>query len=299
MSKASSCSAGDSPAKTSHSPEAATESTAPAPACGESLRGSFAWFDRDGSSWRTYQRLLTGEWDLFSETWPRAGIMRNGTAYPLPPSAPLTAVTGSSWSRGEYPTPSATEYGSAQNEGQVPHDRPTRGTPSLSTFARQWPTPCASDSDRGTWAGAQERREQGDKRGIRLCEAVSGWPTPTAMDAHQSGKPRQEASGRHAMSLVHVAVEKPWPTPTASDGTKASGRRGVSESSRAHPGISLTVAACRSGRPLPMICEHGGECRPTLNPLFVEWLMGLPLGWTDVDRASSRSATPSSPRSRR
>ena len=30
----------------------------------------------------------------YSETWPRAGMMRNGTAYQRRPLAPLTAVTG-------------------------------------------------------------------------------------------------------------------------------------------------------------------------------------------------------------
>ena len=39
------------------------------------------------------------------------------------------------WTRGEYPTPSATPYGTSQNEGSVAHDRPSRGTPSLDTWA--------------------------------------------------------------------------------------------------------------------------------------------------------------------
>jgi len=39
------------------------------------------------------------------------------------------------WAKGEYPTPSATRYGSSQNEGSVAHDRPSRGTPSLETWA--------------------------------------------------------------------------------------------------------------------------------------------------------------------
>ena len=43
------------------------------------------------------------------------------------------------WARGEYPTPSATRYGSSQNEGSVAHDRPSRGTPSLETWASSLP----------------------------------------------------------------------------------------------------------------------------------------------------------------
>lgn len=30
-------------------------------------------------------------------------------------------------------------------------------------------------------------------------------------------------------------------------------------------------------------CSHGAECRKSLNPLFVEWLMGWPIGLTGSD----------------
>ena len=65
--------------------------------------------------------------------------MRSGTAYPLPPSAPITTGTGSSWSRGKHPTPSAAKYGSGQNgingRGGA-FERPSAGTPSLWTMAQ-------------------------------------------------------------------------------------------------------------------------------------------------------------------
>jgi hypothetical protein len=49
-----------------------------------------------------------------------------------------------SWAKGLYPTPSATPYGSAQNEGRVEHKRPSKGTPSLSTWASSLPAPEAT-----------------------------------------------------------------------------------------------------------------------------------------------------------
>ena len=64
---------------------------------------SLAWLDRDTSSWRTWQRCLVEGWATFSETWPRSGLMRNGTAYQLPPLVPLTDETAS----GYWPTPLA------------------------------------------------------------------------------------------------------------------------------------------------------------------------------------------------
>lgn len=60
------------------------------------------------------------------------------------------------------------------------------------------------------------------------------------------------------------------PTPTAGD-AKASGAAGYSTSSGRHSGTTLTdwaVGAASEGR------------TGRLNPLFSEWLMGLPLGWT-------------------
>lgn len=45
---------------------------------GSNTQGSFAWFDRDSLSWRTWQLCLSGEWEKFSEPWPASGLMRNG-----------------------------------------------------------------------------------------------------------------------------------------------------------------------------------------------------------------------------
>src|SRR5262249_31185872 len=68
------------------------------------------WYDRASSSWRTWQRCLTGGWEEFSGTWPRAGTMRSGIASPHAPLVPHTIGTAcSSWVR--YSTPRALEGG--------------------------------------------------------------------------------------------------------------------------------------------------------------------------------------------
>ena len=82
---------------------------------------------------------------------PRSGLMRRGTCFQQPEQERRTGAVGCSWSRGQYPTPSAQEYGTSQNEGKVPHKRPSRGTQSLGTWARnstcrsgrQHPTICS------------------------------------------------------------------------------------------------------------------------------------------------------------
>ena len=56
---------------------------------------SFANYDPDTSSWKTFQdSLFTGP-EKFSETWPRSGTMRSGIASRLRPSVPYISEIGS------------------------------------------------------------------------------------------------------------------------------------------------------------------------------------------------------------
>ena len=42
---------------------------------------SYAWFDQNTSSWRTYQRSLITDWTLFSQSFTRQGTMQNGQLF--------------------------------------------------------------------------------------------------------------------------------------------------------------------------------------------------------------------------
>lgn len=92
-------SAGDSPARTSLSRKEslALAWTASAAAFGASTPVLFANFDRNSSSWKTCQGCLVSGLQTFSETWPRAGMMRSGRLYRLPQLAPRTSEIGSGW----------------------------------------------------------------------------------------------------------------------------------------------------------------------------------------------------------
>ena len=85
------------------SPERAQALRASAAAYGRSTPELLANYDPATSSWRTSQLCLDGDYQTFSETWPRSGTMRNGIAYLLPPLVRLTDETGS----GLWPTPPA------------------------------------------------------------------------------------------------------------------------------------------------------------------------------------------------
>lgn len=74
-----------------------------APVYGSNTAGSFAWFDLDSLLWRTWQLCLDGESEQFSETWPRAGLMRNGFVFKRPGLVRRTFAT----ERLFLPTPQA------------------------------------------------------------------------------------------------------------------------------------------------------------------------------------------------
>ncbi len=137
-------SAAASPARTSAVPAEAPESTAPARVFGPSSPGSFASFDPDTSSWRTFPPSSPARGsagtearsDEFSETWPKHGMTRNGRAYRLESSGHLTSESGSgSWptphgmpkpGQRRNPGPSGNELGRAVLEGRARETRRRR-----------------------------------------------------------------------------------------------------------------------------------------------------------------------------
>jgi hypothetical protein len=107
---------------------------------------------------------------------------------------------------------------------------------------------------------------------LRTSGNVSGlWPTPRANDAEKRGN-FDLANPRNGLA----AAAKMWPTPCASEGLDC----GTNWASLA--------AVDKGGRIARRIATNGGpETQQTthaqLNPAWVEWLMGWPIGWTALD----------------
>lgn len=154
---------------------------------GPQWRVLFARYDPTGCCWRTFQDCLDGASVTWSQTWPRAGMTQSGIAYQLPPSAPLTSVTGSS----RWPTPLA-RTGQAHRVG----DPNRHGGSNPNDWAAKWPTPRASDGDKGGRGDllAMVRTGRDSRR--------KNWPNPTASD----GMGGPGSSGREGGENLRTAV---------------------------------------------------------------------------------------------
>lgn len=91
-------------AKTLAAPVSVGELKASKVDCGTKCGESFAKLDRASRLWKTHQRLLVGDWELFCEIWPKWGWMQDGACWEPTMSAQNTIERES----GFWPTPSGT-----------------------------------------------------------------------------------------------------------------------------------------------------------------------------------------------
>jgi len=120
-----------------------------------------------------------------------------------------------------------------------------------------------------TTDSATKRTKKYAQGGLPLSMAVKNWPTPTAQDA---GKATKKLRSEHQNNLT--AIVHSFPTPTARDskgGYKTSSLTRKDGKSRAFDALANAA-----------IGGIGIEHQPGhLNPEWVEWLMGWPIGWTE------------------
>lgn len=132
-----------------------------------------------------------------------------------------------------------------------------------------WPTPTArlGDPKRGmpSLEHAQARWDQGRRN---LDDAVIMWPTPTGSLGEHGGIVTP-AKGREGGTLIEAVSARMFPTPMARDSL----RGGATAETMARRALKTNTG--------PTLSDHLGG---PLNPAFVEWLMGFPIGWTDLER---------------
>lgn len=142
-----------------------------------------------------------------------------------------------------------------------------------------WPTPSVGDVTggrsvpKGTTATGQT--PDGRKVQMGLQTVVRNWPTPTREDGKSARRGKNAQGGQSLTGMMREPLA--WPTPAARD-WKDNGTS-PSEHARKTPGLAANA---------------GG----TLNPDWVEQLMGFPPDWTRTDGPHD-PASPNAPTKRR
>jgi len=231
---------------------------------GRNMSGSFATYDLASSLWKTSQASYTGEPETYSAAWPRSGMTSNGIALARSTSELRIAAIGygsSGSANGQrWPTPTATQFGGAAPEVWRARRKRERAkgrngngfglTLDKAVQDRLYPTPIGNDAKGG------RKSSHGRPDGLRSKVDPRIWPTPRAT----------ASEGR----TWRGTPEKLWPTPRFSEykGTGPLGSK--SQAHRLDRGyLDATVQ------------DSEQETGP-LNPDWVEWLMGFPIGWTDL-----------------
>ena len=249
-------------AKTSAVPAAVLELMERAAGYGRITPDLLATFDRSTSSWRMSQHSLVEGLDEFSETWPRSGTMLSGIAYQLPPLALSTDATAS----GLWATPQSRDHFPPHTPEYVAAKKAQgHGMRNLNDEVMLFPTPTRVYT-RADWTAEEIEARQSEVKAATLAKGK-----------HHTGN----GFGLNLAQAVNL-----WPTPNAGD-FKA--------------GMSNAPGRQQSSLPRSVGIAEGVSSgkRGGLNPTWVEWLMGFPLRWSELELSEmplSRSSRKSSVR---
>ncbi len=167
---------------------------------------------------------------------------------------------------GRWPRSGMMRNGIASVLPTLAHRISGTGSSSSGTGSESWPTPRATDATKGTRTPEGAKREISRRKSPDLPTVVAVrefWPTPTCRD-WKSGQASANTLERNSRPLNEVIESRVrmWNTPAAGDSHIA--------------GPNQKIATL--GR---QVRREEGSGR--LNPEWVEWLMGFPRGWTELN----------------
>lgn len=171
-----------------------------------------------------------------------------------------------------WPTPTARDWKDTGDMTNVPENA------LLGRAVLNWSTPRSTDGEKG---GPNMSFGAG---GIPLPAQVSQWRTPTATDPKRGDGAEwvpDVKAGEHSLNRQAAL----WMNPRVSE----TGQYQYNKGNPDDPVQTLQGQAQASGlisslpdQPISTVGEESSKIRRTLNPPFVEWLMGWPRGWTSA-----------------
>lgn len=166
---------------------------------------------------------------------------------------------GSMWG-----TPTTRDWKDTGNMENVPENG------LLGRMVLNWSTPRARDGEKG---GPNQSFGAG---GVPLPAQAQQWATPSVADTTGGRMARSgDRSDEPLLKGQAANLMEQWPTPTINGNYN---REGLSEKSG--DGLSTTAVSFHQAHPIYPVGGIPSKERRSLNPLFVEWLMGWPPGWT-------------------
>lgn len=160
---------------------------------------------------------------------------------------------------GLWATPSATD---GQPGGCITQNMTGVSLAQMVNTPHRWPTPKANDAEkRGNFDVTNPRNG--------LPAAAKAWPTLTASLGTKGGRVTPRKSREGGTLIEAMSARQNWPTPVAT----------MSKGSSPNALTRKDGQDCTNDRlDHAVMASDGGQ----LNPTWVEWLMGWPLGWTDL-----------------
>lgn len=217
--------------------------------------------------------LVTLPWDstTSSLTWKAKATPQGRLLFQLAVSARSTKETGSGSAPEKsddktWPTPLAQEakHGAPTDWEMTTDHAGTAGSLRVAVAKEEvWPTPTAQDGGKAT------KRWRDDHQN-NLTAAVFNpeklWPTPTSMTGGENPAPShfKKGEGRHGWNLGAAVKSGLWPTPAAVN-------------YKGSPKNRFMGSPTYRGNLDEAVRTHHDDCH--LNPAWVGWLMGYPLGW--------------------
>ncbi len=216
--------------------------------------------------------------------------MRSGTLYPRTMSERPTSDNAS----GLWPTPAAQNPGwknipVVDKDGNPPthfhqrfyHAETGRLVERGLEQAVQWPTPLAQEAKHGTVTDWELTTDHvGTKESLRVKVAKAEqpqWRTPHANNWKNASTMEERTSGGHTVNLQDQVRQ--WPTPSARDWKDTPGMAQSATNADGSHRDRTDQLPRKVYANEPQGTTQGGS----LNPTWVEWLMGYPSEWTVLE----------------
>jgi len=126
-----------------------------------------------------------------------------------------------------------------------------------------WPTPKVMDAERTDILTEARYNERTGRKSLKSEVGKSMWPTMEANERNAYPRMTKTRSQGQSLEPNLAGAVKMWPTPGTQETTGG-------------PGNPQRMK--EQGHQIKLKDAVGGQ----LNPTWVEWLMGFPLGWTDL-----------------